>query len=422
MTTQIDVATPPDTRASWTLKDAIWILGLYGTTVGAGTLFLPVEVGTRGPLVLILMLVLGLPLALIPHVLLCRVYMRESQVDNGTLPIFGSFFSGRGERAIMLFYCVTFFPVTLVYGISLVNALNDYFSTHLHLGMMNRGLLSFIVIAGLYAVLNKGRDRVVGTMSALALPFACAILFIALIQIPLWDFSHLTRAFHRSNDMPLAESFKNIWLTLPLITFSFCCAPLISPLASYYREKQNGGEQKAVRMIRLAYVAIFFSIIFFVLSCVLSISHETFVSAKAHNLNVLSVIGGDGGYRAVYFVAPFIAIIGMMKSFLGVSLSVAETFTRLLTPRADTPAAKKRGKLLAFLVMFGITFGVVYADLDAITLIETICGPLIAILLFLIPTWLIYTRQELRALRGFTAAIVVFSGLATLSALFYAMV
>mgnify|MGYP005980707417 CR=1 FL=1 len=50
------------------------------------------------------------------------------------------------------------------------------------------------------------------------------------------------------------------------------------------------------------------------------------------------------------------------------------------------------------------------------------CGPLIAILLFLIPTWLIYTRQELCALRGFTAAIVFFSGLATLSALFYAIV
>lgn len=38
--------------------------------------------------------------------------MREEKNENGTLPIFGSFFSGRGEKLITLFYCVTFFPVT----------------------------------------------------------------------------------------------------------------------------------------------------------------------------------------------------------------------------------------------------------------------------------------------------------------------
>ncbi|VFS42509.1 Amino acid permeases [Enterobacter cancerogenus] len=121
------------TRGSWRWQDNLWTLGLYGTAVGAGTLFLPVEIGTRGPVIFLVMLLLGLPLSLLPHLLLCRVYMREEQTENGTLPIFGSFFSGRGEKLMTLFYCITFFPVTLVYGVALVNALDNFLTEHLHM-------------------------------------------------------------------------------------------------------------------------------------------------------------------------------------------------------------------------------------------------------------------------------------------------
>lgn len=65
------------------------------------------------------------------------------------------------------------------------------------------------------------------------------------------------------NATPLPVTLKNIWLTLPLITFSFCCAPMVSPLSSYYRERKAEGEKKALFVIRIAYLAIFASILFF---------------------------------------------------------------------------------------------------------------------------------------------------------------
>ena len=68
----------------WKLRDTIWTLGLYGTTVGAGTLFLPIEIGTRGPVIFIIMLLLGLPLSLLPHAVLGRIYMSEP--DRQRLP------------------------------------------------------------------------------------------------------------------------------------------------------------------------------------------------------------------------------------------------------------------------------------------------------------------------------------------------
>lgn len=408
------------TRHSWRWQDNIWALGLYGTAVGAGTLFLPVEIGTRGPVIFLIMLLLGLPLSLLPHLLLCRVYMREEETATGTLPIFGSFFSGRGEKLMTLFYCVTFFPVTLVYGVALVNAMDNFLTEHLHITGISRGPLSFIVVAALYVVLSKGRDKVVATMSALALPFAASVLLIGISLIPDWHLSNFTSAITEVKSTPLSTTMKGIWLTLPLITFSFCCAPMVSPLTSYYREKRAEGESKALFVIRVAYVAIFTSIIFFVLSCVLSIPHDSFVQAKAQNLNVLSVMKGNGDFSLIYYLAPFIAIIGMTKSFLGVGLSVAETFGQLAASVSGKKAATS--KRVASLVLFLLTFGIVYANPDVINLIETFCGPLIAVILFLIPAYLIYTRAALAQLRGVTVSLVVLGGLATLSALLWPLI
>ena len=408
------------TRHNWRWQDKIWALGLYGTAVGAGTLFLPVEIGTRGPVIFLIMLLLGLPLSLLPHLLLCRVYMREEETATGTLPIFGSFFSGRGEKLMTLFYCVTFFPVTLVYGVALVNAMDNFLAEHLHFTGISRGPLSFIVVAALYVVLSKGRDKVVATMSALALPFAASVLLIGVSLIPDWHLSNFTSAITEVKSTPLSTTMKGIWLTLPLITFSFCCAPMVSPLTSYYREKRAEGESKALFVIRVAYVAIFTSIIFFVLSCVLSIPHDSFVQAKAQNLNVLSVMKGNSDFSLIYYLAPFIAIIGMTKSFLGVGLSVAETFGQLAASVSGKNAATS--KRVASLVLFLLTFGIVYANPDVINLIETFCGPLIAVILFLIPAYLIYTRAALAQLRGVTVFLVVLGGLATLSALLWPLI
>ena len=413
-------------RPQWTKKDTIWMMGVYGATVGAGTLFLPVEIGTRGPLVFILLLLLGFPLSLVPHVLICRVFMRDQQKDDGndhTLPLFGSFFGPKGRQAMKLFFCVAHYPVTLVYAVSLVNALSHFLSERLHIAGINRATLTLVVLLILHLVLSKGRDKVVSTMSALALPFAIAIIVIAASQIPAWDLGNVTHAWQQTHTSTPGSTLKDLWLTLPLIAFSLCSAPLIPALASWYREPGNGGEDQSVRVIRRAYGLIFFSIIFFVLSCILSTPRETFEMAKTQNLNVLSVIGGNGGMGALLYLAPFIAILGMTKSFLGISMPVAETFNVLAADLFNIKRTShiKRVKLITSVLMFIVTSVVVYLNPDVINMIETLCGPLIAIFLFVIPTWLIFTRPALKAMRGFISVMVMASGVLTVSALLYAM-
>ncbi|RRA41601.1 AAA family ATPase, partial [Cronobacter malonaticus] len=263
--------------------------------------------------------------------------------------------------------------------------------------------------------LIKALDSVCGVGGGLALPLSWSLWLRAVIQPPAWSLPNYSIPHIRAGD-PAGEAFKNIWLTLPLISFALCSAPLIAPLASYYRENGHGGEAKSVRVVRVAYALIIFSIVFFVLSCLLANPPAVFARAKAENLNMLSVMQSQGGLDLLFILAPFIAIVGMTKSFLGVCLPVAETITALVAERAGM---KKHAKALAFLAMFIVTFAVVDLNPDVITLIETVCGPLTAIFLFLIPTYLIYSRDALRSLRGPTAVVVATGGLLTVSALLY---
>lgn len=396
-------------------------MGVYGATVGAGTLFLPVEVGARGPQIFILLLILGLPLSLLPHVLICRVLMRDSDARDHTLPMFGGFLGNKGRELVKLFFCVAHYPVTLVYAVSLVNALSYLLTERFHVPSLNRWSLTLIVLTILHLVLLKGRDRVVKTMSMLALPFAAALLLVAAWQIPDWDVRNLTNAWQQTTHANRSLTLGDIWLTLPLISFSLCCAPLIPALASWYREPNAGGEEKAVHVVRIAYGLIFFSVTFFVLSCILSMSADVFIAAKKHNLNVLSVIGGERSL--MFWFAPLIAIIGMSKSFWGISMPVAETFSALCASVVNHQSARglKRIKAAVLAVMFCITAAVVWINPDVINLIETVCGPLIAVFLFLIPSYLIFTRRDLKQLRHVTAIICLASGMATLSALIFAM-
>ncbi|HED1418729.1 TPA: AAA family ATPase, partial [Kluyvera georgiana] len=78
-------------------------------------------------------------------------------------------------------------------------------------------------------------------------------------------------------------------------------------------------------------------------------------------------------------------------------------------------------KLMISVLMFIVTSLVVYINPDVINMIETLCGPLIAIFLFIIPTWLIFTRAALKPMRGVVSIMVMVSGILTVSALLYGM-
>ena len=48
-TTQTSTIASKDSRSAWRKTDTMWMLGLYGTAIGAGVLFLPINAGVGVP-------------------------------------------------------------------------------------------------------------------------------------------------------------------------------------------------------------------------------------------------------------------------------------------------------------------------------------------------------------------------------------
>ena len=51
----------------WSKEETLWSFALYGTAVGAGTLFLPIQLGSAGAVVLFITALVAWPLTYWPH-------------------------------------------------------------------------------------------------------------------------------------------------------------------------------------------------------------------------------------------------------------------------------------------------------------------------------------------------------------------
>ncbi|MGE6105618.1 hypothetical protein ACLHZT_18705 [Aeromonas veronii] len=62
MSVSIAEKSNPVSKLKWEKSDSVWTMGLYATAVGAGTLFLPITVGSNSPVILLFILLLAFPL------------------------------------------------------------------------------------------------------------------------------------------------------------------------------------------------------------------------------------------------------------------------------------------------------------------------------------------------------------------------
>lgn len=61
------IASTSGSKSAWRKSDTMWMLGLYGTAIGAGVLFLPINAGVGGLIPLIIMAILAFPMTFFAH-------------------------------------------------------------------------------------------------------------------------------------------------------------------------------------------------------------------------------------------------------------------------------------------------------------------------------------------------------------------
>ena len=405
----------------WTKHDTTWMLGLYGTAIGAGTLFLPINAGVGGFWPLIVLALLAFPMTFFAHRGLTRFVLSGKSGDI-TEVVEEHFGVGAG-KLITLLYFFAIFPILLVYSVALTNTLGSFMEHQLHIAPPPRAILSLVLILGLMAIVRCGQGVIVKAMSVLVYPFVAALLLLAVSLIPNWNGAFFASA---GDGMPMPLFFKTLWLAIPVMVFSFNHSPIISAFAvDQKRVYGQQAERKSSGILATAHGMMVLTVMFFCFSCVLALSPADLAAAKAQNISILSYLANHFQTPVIAYAAPLIALVAITKSFLGHYIGASEGFQGLIVKslrgRNRSMSAKWLERSTAIFMVL-TCWAVATFNPSILGMIETMGGPIIACLLFLMPMYAIRRVPSLRQYSGQVSNVfVVVIGLIALSAIVFSV-
>jgi len=249
----------------------------------------------------------------------------------------------------------------------------------------------------------------------LVYPLVGILFFLSLYLIPSWQMPNMS--------FPEFGSFsQTLWLSIPIIVFSFSHAAAISSFANIQRGhygKEATAKSEAI-LKRTSLLLIVF-VLLFVFSCVLSLTSEQMLQAKAQNVSVLSYLANVTDNSFIATLGPLVAFIAITSSFLGHFLGARESFNGLVTKQTklDVKIADKIGVAIMF---FAIWFCAVQNP-SILDMMDKLSGPIIAMILFIMPMIAVYKVPALQKYRGrFSTLFVLFVGVLAVMALLYSFI
>ncbi|MEZ2601311.1 amino acid permease [Kluyvera intermedia] len=403
----------------WSKEETLWSFALYGTAVGAGTLFLPIQLGAAGAVVLFITALVAWPLTYWPHRALCQfILSANTPASVGITGAVSHYYGKKIGNLITALYFVAFFVVVLIYAVAITNSLAEQISHYRPVDLPLRALLSLGVVLLLNLIFLTGRQTTIKVMGMLVFPLIAYFLFLSIYLIGSWQPSLLTTQMEVNT-----HTMHQVWLSIPVMVFAFSHTPIISTFAIDRREKY--GEQamgKCKKIMKVAYLIICLSVLFFVFSCLMSIPPSYINAAKNEGVTILSALSMVPNSPSWLSISGIIvAVVAMSKSFLGTYFGVIEGASEMVKSSLNQVGVRKSRSFnrgLSIMLVSTLTFIVCCINPNAISMIYAISGPLIAMILFIMPTLSTYLIPALKPYRSVGSLITLIVGLMCVSVMF----
>lgn len=387
--------------------DLEWILTLFGTAIGAGIIFLPINIGPSGFIPLVIIVALSIFVVWLSHRAL-GYFIIASKIENSTL--YQAFESNFGKIGGIIgngLFFIFLFPVCALYSVGLTNTILSFIEFQLHIGsdlntnLVVRGVVSFIIVIVIIFSLTKGYKLMVKITNALVYPLIVSLIIFSLLLIPQWNVEHFLY-------IPSAgQLLKYAWLALPVLIFSFNHSAALSPLVVDIAKNSPNIDESNKRINRIEFKTGLLLILFTIMfagSCALALDSSEFGVARAQNLSILSYVANKSNSIFIMWLGPLVAFTAIGSSFfahLNACLETAEklVFTGIPEPTAE---ARKKSKYFILPIMFVLMVLSGIFNPNIIKTIEGFGGPITAIILFIIPIVGIYTCRNLAIYKKFT--------------------
>lgn len=410
----------------WNGQDRTWMLALFGTAIGAGVLFLPINAGIGGIYSLLFITLLAFPVTYFAHRGLTHFIGGASNPEEGITGVIREYFGQTAQNIFNIIYFFGLYSILLMYSVAVTNTAISMMENQMHIANVSRMAVSFALILGLLLIVRLGQDLIVRIMSYLVYPFIGMLVFLSLYLIPHWNTAIFD--FQASLVPANGESlFMVLWMTIPVLVLSFNHYPIISPFVVKQRQTYGSEWDKKAKWIqRNSYIMMMAVVLFFVYSCALSLSPADLAQAKVENISILSYLANHIDAPIIVLIAPIIALVAITKSFLGHYIGCYEAMRDLMLE-----AGHKQGKQLSirfvdtviFVFMVLSCWWVAYKDPSILGIIEGVSGPLTALILIILPMYGIARVQKLISYRGvWSNYFITAVGTLSLAAILYHMI
>ena len=387
--------------SAWSQKDTGWMFSHIGTGIGAGLLYLPISAGAGGILPLVLMSLISVPIVFLTHRGLTRFCLSSARSDSDITRTVHEYFGKRAATLLMAICFVSMFPVLLLYTIGITNVSISYLNNQLNWAEPSRALVVFVLVSAMMTMFCSNEKRLLRLITGLVFPLTLILLGISIYLMPGWRMDFILQPI---SPVQCLETFL---LALPVLVFSFYHAPVCSAFARSYRGDYQEIHTCIAKTDRIHFVSslVLLSVtLFFVFSCVMTVTPAQLQQARVDNLPILSVLANQSSHSFFSTLAPVIAFTAILTSFYGFFLGVVEVTNGILSrglrrfsPGRIYSASHVHRISLMILAVSCWVAGV--GDWSVLAILEAIVAPMMAIVLFFLPVLAVYRIDCLKRYR-----------------------
>ena len=399
-------------KIPFTSYDMGWVVLCIGMAIGAGIIYMPVQVGVKGIWVFVASVALSYPAVYWLQDLYLKTLTQTKSCESYAEII--TQYLGKNWGALLgVMYFLMLLTGILNYSMSLVNDsavyLKSYHVTESVLSKTAWYPLILLVIVVLIA--NQGEKllfRISGPMIAFKLGI---IVFLGVVMLPYWSLSNI------SEFPPVFIFLRDVLLTLPFTLFSILFVQILNPMNIAFRKVESDpviASMRSVRATRIAYIILVVSVLFFAFSFSFSITKEEAASALEQNISALALASQIMPGNLVNILSVTLNIFAILTAFFSIYLGFKEAVMGLavnIISRISSASNVNRGLLSTVIVVSIVVFLWAWVSFDiSVMLLMQVSGPIFGLVACLIPFYLVAKVSALENLRSKKNYYVAFYG------------
>lgn len=390
-----------------------WVIMSIGMAIGAGIVFLPVQVGLMGMWVFLLSSIIGYPAMYLFQRLFINTLAESPKCQD-----YPSVISGYLGKNWGILLGALYFIMLIIWMFVYSTAITNDSASYLHTFGVTDTLLSenpfygLVLICALVAISSRGEQLLFKLSSFMVLTKLFVVAALGFAMIGMWHLYNIDAL------PPLGLLVKNAIITLPFTLTSILFIQTLSPMVISYRSKEQNREvarRKALRAMNIAFFILFTTVFFYAVSFTLAMGREQAVEAYKQNISALAIVAQFFPGSWATYVGMILNIFAVMTAFFGVYLGFREAtqgivmnmLMRFIPEEKINKDWVQKGIMLAAILL---AWGAIVLNAPVLSF-TSICSPIFGLVGCLIPAYLVYRVPMLHKYKGVALYIIIITGI-----------